>query len=72
MFIRVSVLTFRGIRYISKHRRERYALIGDLLSKEEHDIVLLQEVGGSLVTVSFLIHPFVLVSIMKATPLIYL
>lgn len=31
---------------MSKHCPQRYAMIGELLSKEEHDIVLLQEVGG--------------------------
>lgn len=40
-------LFFRGIHYLSKHCPQRYAMIGDLLCKEQHDIVLLQEVGGS-------------------------
>ncbi len=40
-------LFFRGIHYLSKHCLQRYAMIGDMLSKEEHDIVLLQEVCGS-------------------------
>uniref|UniRef100_A0A671YY16 Sphingomyelin phosphodiesterase 2 n=1 Tax=Sparus aurata TaxID=8175 RepID=A0A671YY16_SPAAU len=33
-----------GIHYLSKHCPQRYAMIGDLLCKEQHDIVLLQEV----------------------------
>ncbi|KAL7891729.1 hypothetical protein AOLI_G00012050 [Acnodon oligacanthus] len=33
-----------GIRYLSKHCAQRYAMIGDLLSKEQHDVALLQEV----------------------------
>uniref|UniRef100_A0A3Q0RRI4 sphingomyelin phosphodiesterase n=1 Tax=Amphilophus citrinellus TaxID=61819 RepID=A0A3Q0RRI4_AMPCI len=33
-----------GIRYLSKYCPERYAMIGEMLSKEEYDIVLLQEV----------------------------
>lgn len=40
----VCVCGFRGIRYISKHRAQRYAMIADLLVKEQHDVVLLQEV----------------------------
>lgn len=43
----------RGICYLTKHRRQRYVMIGDMLCKEEHDIVLLQEVGGSPFFVSF-------------------
>uniref|UniRef100_A0A671SI37 sphingomyelin phosphodiesterase n=1 Tax=Sinocyclocheilus anshuiensis TaxID=1608454 RepID=A0A671SI37_9TELE len=35
---------FRGIRYLSKNCKERFVLIGDLLSLEQLDIVLLQEV----------------------------
>lgn len=42
--IRVFSLNCWGIRYLSKHCSERYCMIGDLLQKEEHDIVLLQEV----------------------------
>jgi len=42
----VFVYFFRGIRYVSKHTPQRYAMIGDMLCKEEHDVVLLQEVGG--------------------------
>ncbi|XP_029550764.1 sphingomyelin phosphodiesterase 2 isoform X1 [Salmo trutta] len=42
--LRVFSLNCWGIRYLSKHCRERYAMIGELLSREEHDIVLLQEV----------------------------
>ncbi|XP_069388949.1 sphingomyelin phosphodiesterase 2 [Paralichthys olivaceus] len=42
--IRVFSLNCWGIRYSSKHCSQRYAMIGDLLCKEEHDIVLLQEV----------------------------
>lgn len=43
----LSVSFFRGIRYLSKYCQQRYAMIGDFLSKEEHDIVLLQEVVDS-------------------------
>uniref|UniRef100_H3DLR5 Sphingomyelin phosphodiesterase 2 n=1 Tax=Tetraodon nigroviridis TaxID=99883 RepID=H3DLR5_TETNG len=42
--VRVFSLNCWGIRYLSKHVRQRYAMIGDMLSKEKHDIVLLQEV----------------------------
>uniref|UniRef100_A0A3P8Z1C6 sphingomyelin phosphodiesterase n=1 Tax=Esox lucius TaxID=8010 RepID=A0A3P8Z1C6_ESOLU len=42
--LRVFSLNCWGIRYLSKHRLERYAMIGELLSREQHDIVLLQEV----------------------------
>uniref|UniRef100_A0A3Q3IJ76 Sphingomyelin phosphodiesterase 2 n=1 Tax=Monopterus albus TaxID=43700 RepID=A0A3Q3IJ76_MONAL len=42
--VRVFSLNCWGIHYLSKHCSERYAMIGDALSKEEHDIVLLQEV----------------------------
>uniref|UniRef100_A0A665TN19 Sphingomyelin phosphodiesterase 2 n=1 Tax=Echeneis naucrates TaxID=173247 RepID=A0A665TN19_ECHNA len=42
--IRVFSLNCWGIRYLSKHCRQRYVMIGDMLCKEEHDIVLLQEV----------------------------
>ncbi|KAM4612860.1 sphingomyelin phosphodiesterase 2 [Polymixia lowei] len=42
--LRVFSLNCWGIRYLSKHCPQRYAMIGDLLSKEQHDIVLLQEV----------------------------
>ncbi|XP_071350888.1 sphingomyelin phosphodiesterase 2 [Trachinotus anak] len=42
--VRVFSLNCWGIRYLSKHCRQRYAMIGDMLCKEEHDIVLLQEV----------------------------
>ncbi|XP_028261871.1 sphingomyelin phosphodiesterase 2 [Parambassis ranga] len=42
--VRVFSLNCWGIRYLSKHCPQRYAMIGELLSKEEHDIVLLQEV----------------------------
>lgn len=46
----LTVHTFflRGIRYLSKNVPKRYAMIGNLLCKEEHDIVLLQEVGGNV------------------------
>lgn len=50
----VHILCFfslRGIRYLSKHLPQRYAMIGNMLCKEEHDIVLLQEVGGSCLIV---------------------
>ncbi|XP_037638555.1 sphingomyelin phosphodiesterase 2 [Sebastes umbrosus] len=42
--VRVLSLNCWGIRYISKHCPQRYAMIGDMLCKEEHDVVLLQEV----------------------------
>ncbi|KAF7669920.1 hypothetical protein LDENG_00110610 [Lucifuga dentata] len=42
--MRVFSLNCWGIRYFSKHCPQRYAMIGELLCKEEHDIVLLQEV----------------------------
>ncbi|XP_074527217.1 sphingomyelin phosphodiesterase 2 [Halichoeres trimaculatus] len=42
--VRVFSLNCWGIRYLSKHCPQRYAMIGDMLCKEEHDIVLLQEV----------------------------
>ncbi|XP_060899364.1 sphingomyelin phosphodiesterase 2 [Labrus mixtus] len=42
--VRVFSLNCWGIRYLSKHCPQRYAMIGEMLSKEEHDIVLLQEV----------------------------
>ncbi|KAF0034612.1 hypothetical protein F2P81_012370 [Scophthalmus maximus] len=42
--VRVFNLNCWGIRYLSKHCGQRYAMIGDMLCKEEHDIVLLQEV----------------------------
>uniref|UniRef100_A0A672F510 Sphingomyelin phosphodiesterase 2 n=1 Tax=Salarias fasciatus TaxID=181472 RepID=A0A672F510_SALFA len=42
--VRVFSLNCWGIRYLSKHCPERYAMIGEMLLKEEHDIVLLQEV----------------------------
>ncbi len=35
---------FRGIRYLSKNCRERFIMIGDLLSQEQLDLALLQEV----------------------------
>ena len=46
----------RGIRYLSKHCAQRYTMIGDLLAKEQYDVVLLQEVGGVPCVVSFT-HP---------------
>ncbi|XP_070759396.1 sphingomyelin phosphodiesterase 2 [Enoplosus armatus] len=42
--VRVFSLNCWGIHYLSKHCSQRYAMIGDMLCKEEHDIVLLQEV----------------------------
>ncbi|KAL2091068.1 hypothetical protein ACEWY4_013331 [Coilia grayii] len=33
-----------GIRYLSKHCVERFVMIGELLNREDYDIVLLQEV----------------------------
>lgn len=35
---------FRGIRYLSKNCKERFVMIGDLLTQEQLDIALLQEV----------------------------
>lgn len=43
----VCIRILRGIHYLSKNLPQRYAMIGDLLCKGEHDIILLQEVGGS-------------------------
>ncbi|KAM9799021.1 sphingomyelin phosphodiesterase 2 [Syngnathus typhle] len=42
--IRVFSLNCWGVRYLSKHCSRRYAMIGDMLLQEEHDVVLLQEV----------------------------
>ncbi|XP_068172392.1 sphingomyelin phosphodiesterase 2 [Antennarius striatus] len=42
--VRVFSLNCWGIRYLCKHLPQRYVMIGDMLSKEKHDIVLLQEV----------------------------
>ncbi|XP_030586150.1 sphingomyelin phosphodiesterase 2 [Archocentrus centrarchus] len=42
--VRVFSLNCWGIRYLSKYCPERYAMIGEMLAKEEYDIVLLQEV----------------------------
>ncbi|XP_038551753.1 sphingomyelin phosphodiesterase 2-like [Micropterus salmoides] len=42
--VRVFSLNCWGIHYISRHCSQRYAMIGEMLCKEEHDIVLLQEV----------------------------
>ncbi|KAM9757927.1 sphingomyelin phosphodiesterase 2 isoform 1-T2 [Menidia menidia] len=42
--VRVFSLNCWGIRYLSKHCPQRYHMIGEMLCKEEHDIVLLQEV----------------------------
>ncbi|KAM7005364.1 sphingomyelin phosphodiesterase 2 [Tautogolabrus adspersus] len=42
--VRVFSLNCWGIRYLTKHCPQRYAMIGEMLCKEEHDIVLLQEV----------------------------
>ncbi|XP_072237801.1 sphingomyelin phosphodiesterase 2 isoform X1 [Leuresthes tenuis] len=42
--VRVFSLNCWGIRYLSKHCPQRYHMIGEMLRKEEHDIVLLQEV----------------------------
>uniref|UniRef100_A0A8C4IBF5 Sphingomyelin phosphodiesterase 2 n=1 Tax=Dicentrarchus labrax TaxID=13489 RepID=A0A8C4IBF5_DICLA len=42
--LRVFSLNCWGIHYLSKHCPQRYDMIGDMLCKEEHDIVLLQEV----------------------------
>ncbi|XP_069797574.1 sphingomyelin phosphodiesterase 2 [Narcine bancroftii] len=41
---RVFTLNCWGIRYLSKHCRERYEMIVQLLSEEKYDVVLLQEV----------------------------
>uniref|UniRef100_A0A8C5HMV1 sphingomyelin phosphodiesterase n=1 Tax=Gouania willdenowi TaxID=441366 RepID=A0A8C5HMV1_GOUWI len=42
--VRVFSLNCWGIRYMSKHCQQRYVMIGEMLSIEKHDIVLLQEV----------------------------
>ncbi|KAM4581850.1 sphingomyelin phosphodiesterase 2 isoform 1-T2 [Fundulus diaphanus] len=42
--VRVFSLNCWGIRYLSKHCSQRYQMIGQMLCKEQHDIVLLQEV----------------------------
>ncbi|KAF6733838.1 Sphingomyelin phosphodiesterase 2 [Oryzias melastigma] len=42
--VRVFSLNCWGIRYLSKYCSQRYHMIGDMLCKEKHDIVLLQEV----------------------------
>ncbi|XP_028855258.1 sphingomyelin phosphodiesterase 2 [Denticeps clupeoides] len=42
--LRIFSLNCWGIRYMSKYCVERYAMIGEVLSREHHDIVLLQEV----------------------------
>lgn len=42
--VRVFSLNCWGIRYLSKHCSQRYQMIGEMLCKEQHDIVLLQEV----------------------------
>ena len=42
----MCVCVFRGIRYLSQHCAQRYEMIGELLIREEHDLALLQEVGG--------------------------
>lgn len=44
VIVRVFSLNCWGIRYLSKHCPQRYNMIGEMLSREEHDIVLLQEV----------------------------
>lgn len=42
--LRVFSLNCWGIRFLSKHCAQRYAMIGEMLSHGEHDVVLLQEV----------------------------
>ncbi|XP_067117622.1 sphingomyelin phosphodiesterase 2 [Osmerus mordax] len=42
--LRVFSLNCWGIRYLSKHCSQRYAMVAELLSREGYDIVLLQEV----------------------------
>ncbi|XP_061582826.1 sphingomyelin phosphodiesterase 2 isoform X2 [Cololabis saira] len=42
--VRIFSLNCWGIRYLSKHCPERYRMLGQLLSKENHDLILLQEV----------------------------
>uniref|UniRef100_A0A8C6TAU6 sphingomyelin phosphodiesterase n=1 Tax=Neogobius melanostomus TaxID=47308 RepID=A0A8C6TAU6_9GOBI len=42
--VQVFSLNCWGIRYLSKQCAQRFAMIGDMLSNGEHDIVLLQEV----------------------------
>lgn len=44
---------FRGIRVLSKQCGQRYTMIGDMLCKEEHDIVLLQEVSVALLSQNY-------------------
>lgn len=48
----LSACILRGVRYLSKNLPQRYSMIGELLCKGEHDIILLQEVGGSRPKVS--------------------
>ncbi|KAJ8265761.1 hypothetical protein COCON_G00148600 [Conger conger] len=42
--LRIFSLNCWGIRYLSQHCVQRYEMIGELLSREEHDLALLQEV----------------------------
>nr|XP_057911562.1 sphingomyelin phosphodiesterase 2 [Doryrhamphus excisus] len=42
--ILVFSLNCWGVRYMSKHCTQRFTMIADMLLKEEHDIILLQEV----------------------------
>ncbi|KAI1893067.1 hypothetical protein AGOR_G00140060 [Albula goreensis] len=42
--LRVFSLNCWGIRYLTQHCAQRYEMIGELLSREEHDLALLQEV----------------------------
>ncbi|KAL2104228.1 hypothetical protein ACEWY4_001096 [Coilia grayii] len=42
--LRVFSLNCWGIRYLSRHCAQRYAMIAELLDREQHDIALLQEV----------------------------
>ncbi|XP_075881077.1 sphingomyelin phosphodiesterase 2 [Nelusetta ayraudi] len=42
--VRVFSLNCWGVRYLSKKLPQRYSMIGELLCKGEHDIILLQEV----------------------------
>ncbi|XP_030623685.1 sphingomyelin phosphodiesterase 2a [Chanos chanos] len=42
--LRVFSLNCWGIRYLSRHCEQRFEMIADMLERERHDIVLLQEV----------------------------
>ncbi|XP_035238820.1 sphingomyelin phosphodiesterase 2a [Anguilla anguilla] len=42
--LRIFSLNCWGVHYLSQHCAQRYEMIGELLSREEHDLALLQEV----------------------------